>query len=384
MFKDMEKIIRDNEIKIIRLTFVDTMGAMYGVSITEKKMKKAVEQGVGFDSSSIPQFGKIAKSDMKLRPDPSTIMVSRSDRREGSVICDIVYPDGTPYEKCTRSLLKNELERHEEEYILKPEMEFFLMKDGKPIDEWTYLNSTFDSLGHRVLDELAVFLEEAGIRVEKFHHENGKAQYEVELSPTNALTAADSILFFKETLRRLCTEYGLELSFLPKPFKEEAGSGMHLHQELRKDGKNLFCNEKITELGERFIAGQLHHIRGLTRVLNPVENSYDRLLGGEEAPRYVSWGYSNRSALVRIPPSGRIEIRSPDPACNPYLSFFFLLKTGLSGDGELPDPVEDNVYEYDTARLKKEGIKELPASLNDAEKAFMEDPLFSEYAYLFK
>ncbi|MEA1992784.1 MAG: glutamine synthetase family protein [Euryarchaeota archaeon] len=383
MFKDMEGIIRDNEIKIIRLKFVDISGTMYAVSITESKIEKAVEQGIGFDSSSIPQFGKIANSDMKLRPDPSTFKIINGERKVGSLICDITYPNGKPYEKCTRSLLKNELERYEEEYILKPEMEFFLTKDGEIIDEYTYLNSTFDSLGHKLLDEFAVFLEGAGIKVEKFHHENGKAQYEIEIAPTNALEAADSVIYFKEIAQRIAHEHDVEVSFLPKPFKEEAGSGMHVHQELRKNGKNLFGSEKLTELGERFIAGQLHHINGLTRVLNSVENSYERF-GKEEAPRYVCWGYSNRSTLIRIPPSGRIEIRSPDPACNPYLAFFFLLKTGLSGDGELPDPVEGNAYEYDTARLKKEGIKELPNSLKEAEKAFIRDPLFNEYAYLFE
>lgn len=383
MINDVKKIIQDNEIKIIRLKFVDVSGTMYAVSVTDSSIEKVLKEGVGFDSSSIPHFSDIYQSDMKLRPDLSSFKIVEFEKREGSVMCDIVYPDGKPYEKCTRSLLKNEMERHDAEYILKPEMEFFLLKDGKPVDDYTYLDSVFESLGHTILDELTVFLENVKIKVEKFHHENGKGQYEMEFSPTNALEAADSILFFKEIARRLCRKHGVEISFLPKPFRREAGSGMHAHQELRKDGKNLFFDRELTDIGKRFIAGQLYHINGLTRVLNPVENSYDRFLGGQEAPRYVCWGYANRSVLIRIPPSGRIEIRSPDPMCNPYLSFFLLLKTGFSNDGTLPDPTKDNIYEYDAAKLKEKGITELPLSLTDAEKAFKNDPLLNTFSYLF-
>jgi glutamine synthetase len=379
MVSNIIEIIEDNALTIIRLSFVDVSGISYTVSIPARRMETVLKKETRFDSSSIPHFSDIAESDMILMPDPSSFTAVGET---GTIICDIVHPDGTPYRKCTRSLLKKALEDQDAEYILKPEMEFFLTKGGSPLDECTYLDSTVELLGHRILDELVLLLEETGIAVEKFHHENGRGQYEVEFSPIHALKAADSILFFKEQARQLCSRHGVEISFLPKPFQDEAGSGMHVHQELRKNGENLFYDGELTAFAKKFIAGQLRHIHGLTRVLNPTANSYQRFLGGKEAPRYICWGHANRSVLVRIPPSGRIEIRSPDPTCNPYLAFFFLLKTGLSGDGELLDPTEDNVYAYDAARLKKENIKELPKSLAEAKKAFITDPLLSEYAYL--
>ncbi len=380
MNHEIEDVVQ--EIAIIRLKFVDVPGRIYTLSITPSVFEKAREEGIGFDSSSIPRFGSIFRSDMRLKPDLASLKIVNGERTEGWLMCDIVHPDGKPYKKCTRSLLKTALAEEDAAYTLKPELEFFLTQGGDPIDEDSYL-TTADTLGHRILDDLVVVLEREGISVEKFHHENGRGQYELEFLPTAALRVADSILFCRETLKRLCTQYGVEVSFLPKPFENEAGSGMHVHQELRKNGKNLFYNGKLTDRGKRFIAGQLYHIRGLTRVTNPVKNSYKRF-GEQEAPKYVCWGHSNRSALIRVPPSGRIEIRSPDPTCNPYLAFFFLLKAGLSGDGTLPNPVKDNVYEYDEAAREKNGVTSLPMSLQEAEKAFMDDPLFNEYAYLFE
>ena len=384
MIDSIKESVEENDIRLIRLTFVDIAGTAYAISIPVQMLERAFTRGVGIDSSSIPHFSRINRSDMRIIPDPASFKIMALEQSEGIVMCNIVYPDGREYEKCTRSLLQTAVAFQEAVYLLKPEIEFFLTKDGAPIDAFTYLSAATDLQGYRVLDELVVLLERAGIQVEKFHHENGKGQYEVELVPKDAVTAADSIIFFKEIARQLCRKYDLEISFLPKPFREEAGSGMHFHQELRKNGENLFFNGELTELGKRFITGQIDHIAGLTRILNPVGNSYQRFLGGQEAPRYVCWGYSNRSALIRIPPSGRIEIRSPDPTCNPYLTFFFLLKAGLSGDGELPDPIEENVYTYDAALLRQKGIKELPASLKDAEKEFKKDPLLIKYAYLFE
>ncbi len=378
MIKDILKTLEDENVKIIRFKFVDTSGRIYGMSTTRKKLKKVLHSGISFDSSSIPKFSNIYESDMKLFPDPDTFKVLPYERKEASFICDIKYPDGKQYEKCTRTLLKNKLHSIDYKYIVKAELEYYLIKDGKPLDDNTYLNASFDDTGHRITEEIVLFMESIGMDIEKFHHENGRGQYEIEFFPKDALTIADEIVLFKEIAERIADKYGVQICFLPKPFMDEAGSGMHFHQILIKNGKNIFYEKSLTEKGKKFISGQLKHASALTRILNPTENSYKRLKGGEEAPRYICWGYSNRSALIRVPPSGSIEIRSPDPMCNPYLAFSALLDAGFSGDEDLP-PVQRDVYNLSDKELREYGIEELPGTLKESEEELKKDLILKEY-----
>jgi len=244
------------------------------------------------------------------------------------------------------------------------------------------MDTSFEELGHKITEEIVLFMESIGIEIEKFHHENGRGQYEIEFSPGNAILMADAIILFKEISKRIANKYDIQISFLPKPFPNEPGTGMHFHQALVKNGKNVFYDKGLTEFGKKFISGQLKHAPALTRILNPTENSYERILGGKEAPRYICWGYSNRSTLIRVPPSGKIEIRSPDPSCNPYLAFSALLEAGFSGKEEIP-PVQENIYSFSQEKLRRYKIKELPGSLKESEEELKKDTLFKNFLKYF-
>ena len=382
MIEDIIKAVKNENVKIMRFKFVDTSGKMYAMSTTPKNLRNVLENGISFDSSSIPNFSQIFESDMRIFPDLETFRVLPYERKEASFICDIKYPNKKPYEKCTRTLLKDKIKAIEYNYIIKPELEYFLIRDDEPLDKNYYMDTSFEELGHKITEEIVLFMESIGIEIEKFHHENGRGQYEIEFSPGNAILMADAIILFKEISKRIANKYDIQISFLPKPFPNEPGTGMHFHQALVKNGKNVFYDKALTEFGKKFISGQLEHAPALTRILNPTENSYERILGGKEAPRYICWGYSNRSTLIRVPSSGKIEIRSPDPSCNPYLAFSALLEAGFSGKEEIP-PVQENIYSFSQEKLRRYKIKELPGSLKESEEELKKDTLFKNFLKYF-
>ncbi len=406
---DKEQILqkaKKDDIKFVKLQFTDLVGGIKSVTIPVEQLSDSLEKGTWFDGSSIEGFARIQESDMILMPDPSTYAVlpwRPQQKGVARLICDVLTPEGEPYESDPRFVLKKVIKEAAEmgfEFNIGPELEFYLFKNGDcsfnaiPHDSAGYFDYSPRDLASDVRRAIVLALEEMGMRVEMSHHECGPGQHEIDFRYGTALKTADNAVTFKYVVKSIAHGHNLYASFMPKPLFGLAGSGMHTHQSLFdiKTGKNVFFDDsdeyKLSSTAKSFIAGQLKHIPVMTAILNPTINSYKRLVSGYEAPVYICWAQKNRSALIRIPryskgreQSTRAELRSPDPSCNPYLAFAAMLKAGLDGikkNEKLPNPVNEDVYELDSDKLDKLGIKTLPGSLFEAIEKLKESKLMQE------
>lgn len=392
MVKTQEEVLGAldaNNVRYVRLLFTDILGQMKGMSITRSEIGTVLEEGQGFDGSSIEGFVRIEESDLMAIPDLRTFRVipwGINGEKIAVMFCDIFNPDGTPHDGDPRYVLKRALKKAEERgytFYCGPEIEFFYFRDAhhtELLDHDGYFDySTIDE-GTKLRKKAVVSLEQLGIQVECSHHEVAPSQHEIDLRYQEALVMADFAMLYRFVVKELALDAGAYASFMPKPIYGQNGSGMHTHMSLFKGDKNEFFDPKdaynLSGLARGFIAGILHNVREMTLVLNQWVNSYKRLVAGYEAPVYLSWGRRNRSSLIRVPmyrvgkeKATRIELRSPDPACNPYLAFASMLVAGLEGIDKkypLPDPVEENIFHMAESERKRRGIAGLPGSLAEA------------------
>ncbi len=388
--EEVFEVIKNQDVKFVGLWFTDILGRLKSVSIPASELEIAFDEGVGFDGSSIKGFARIDESDMVAKPDPATFQIIPW-RSKGDVVarmfCDIQNPDGSPYEGDPRYILKRSLERLEREYgytfYVGPELEYFYFKNGRNpevLDEGGYFDLTTLDAGIEMRRETILMLEAMGIKVEYSHHEVAPSQHEIDLRYRDALTMADQVMTYRIVVKEIARQHGCYATFMPKPIFGVNGSGMHTHQSLFKGDKNAFFDPDdeyhLSDVGKGYIAGLLKHAPEITSVTNQWINSYKRLVPGYEAPVYITWARRNRSTLVRVPmykpnkeKATRVEFRSPDPACNPYLAFSVMLAAGLAGIKnryELPPPTEKDVYLMSNEERKSEGIKTLPGSLIEA------------------
>lgn len=387
--KDVMELIKQNDVRFIRLWFSDIHGQLKSFAIHVDELDMAFDEGMGFDGSSIKGFARIDESDMIAKPDPSTFTLLPWRPKEKAVarmFCDIYEPDGTPYKGDPRNVLKRALEKARamgfDHFYLGPELEYFYFKSDKCpdiLDEGGYFDYPLDA-AEDLRRETILALEEMGIRVEYSHHEVAPSQHEIDLRYADALEMADMVMTYRVTVKEIARKYGVYATFMPKPLFGQNGSGMHTHQSLFRGDKNAFFDPKdkyhLSDVAKSYTAGILKHIKEITLVLNQWVNSYKRLVPGYEAPVYICWARRNRSALIRVPmykpgkeKATRIELRSPDPACNPYLAFACMLHAGLKGIESrypLPEPTEVDVYHLSPEERQKLGIEELPGSLIEA------------------
>lgn len=390
--KEVLEKAKADKVTFLNLQFTDILGSLKQVTAPVKSLPDILKYGAWFDGSSIEGFARIHESDLYLKPDPDTYsLIPWLNSTEGNtarLICDIYKPDGRPFEGDPRFILKKALKKARAmgfDYYAGPELEFFLFKNDfanlEPNDSGGYFDIATDE-AHTIKREITTALDYFGIDVEASHHEVGAGQHEIDFKYGEALPTADRLLTLRVTVKAIAQRHGLRASFMPKPIMGLPGSGMHVHQSLfdTKKKKNAFFNPgdkyNLSKTAYQFIAGQLHHIKGMMAVLCPTVNSYKRLVTGFEAPVYISWARINRSALVRVPhwfddkPStARMELRCPDPACNPYLAFAVMVTAGLDGvkkNMKLLDPVEEDLYEFDEAKLISKKIDTLPSSLFEA------------------
>ncbi len=381
--------VKEKDIKLISLWFTDTLGFLKSLDITPGVLETALDEGFGFDGSSVEGFARIDESDMIALPDPATFRIlpwSQPNRRVGRMICDIKKPGGAPFTGDPRYVLKKNLERAEKMgFVLNvgPELEFFYFKNSKStemLDEGGYFDMTPPDTASDLRLESVLALEEMGIEVQSSHHEVATSQHEIDLKYTDALTMADNLMTSRLAIKEIAQKHGLYATFMPKPIYGIAGNGMHIHQSLFINGRNAFHDANdpfyLSKIARHYTAGLLRHAPELTSVVSQWVNSYKRLVPGYEAPIYVSWARKNRSDMIRIPlyqpgkeTATRIEFRVPDPACNPYLAFSVLLAAGLEGiEKEYPlcEPVEENVYEMGEEERIRRGIVSLPGNLFEA------------------
>jgi glutamine synthetase len=382
--------VEQEEVEGVLLWFTDLEGHLKSFAITPNELADALDDGMGFDGSSITGFNAIEESDMVAIPDPETFQLLPSRPGETTVcrmICDIVTPDGNPYEGDSRYVLRRALERMEklgfDTFNVGPELEYFLFRTPEgteTLDEGGYFAMTTMDAATELRNETIKALESMGIPIEYHHHEVGPSQHEIDMRFAPALDMADHTLTYRLIVKEIAAKNGVYATFMPKPIFGENGSGMHTHQSLFQDGRNAFfdADDKwhLSDTGKSFIAGQLRHAREISAVFAQWVNSYKRLVPGFEAPVYVAWSQRNRSALIRIPvykpgseQATRAEIRCPDPACNPYLTFACLLHAGLEGieqGYELPDPMETNLYHLTAEQRTERGITALPETLGEA------------------
>jgi glutamine synthetase len=384
--KEVLAEIESRGIEDVLLWFTDLEGHLKSFAITRGEVEGALDDGMGFDGSSITGFNAIEESDMVAIPDPETFRVL-PDGQTARMICDVVTPDGKPYAGDPRYALRRALERMEamgfDTFNVGPEAEYFLFKDEKgteTLDEGGYFAQTTLDAATGVRRDTIRALESMGIPVEYHHHEVGPSQHEIDIRYAGALDMGDFMLTYRLVVKEVAKQHGYHATFMPKPLFGENGSGMHTHQSLFTDGHNAFFDEDdkwhLSDVAKAFIAGQLRHARELSAVFAQWVNSYKRLVPGFEAPVYVAWSQRNRSALIRIPlykpgseQATRAEIRCPDPACNPYLTFAALLHAGLEGieqGYELPDPMETNLYHLTAEQRRERGIVSLPETLGEA------------------
>lgn len=396
--EEKERVLGDakeKKVEFVDLEFVDIFGMPKMCEITAARLGDVLEDGLWFDGSSIDGFMRIHESDMFLVPDTATYAVLPwGNGKVARMMCDVYMNEKTPFEGDPRNALKKGLakakEKHGYELKVGPELEFFVFKNGnggipdpknaQVHDDASYFDLATKDMAVDLRREIVPALESMGLQIEMSHHEVAPGQHEIDFKYGDALGIADSVLIYKTTVKMLARKYGLFASFMPKPVFGINGSGMHVHQSLWKEGKNEFYDGNdqywLSATARHYIAGILHHARALSAVVAPTVNSYKRLVPGYEAPVYICWGRTNRSALVRIPRSlegktaaTRAEVRFPDPSCNPYLAFAAMLAAGLDGiekKMEAPKPVEENLYHFDDRKLKELYIKTLPANLKEA------------------
>src|SRR3954453_12832848 len=377
-------------IESMLLWFTDLEGHLKSFAITPDELEGALDDGMGFDGSSITGFNAIEESDMVAIPDPETFVVMpwrSGESKVGRMICDVVTPDGVPYDGDPRFVLRSALDRmHEmgfDTFNVGPELEYFLFKDSsgtETLDEGGYFAMTTQDAATELRNETIQALEKVGIPIEYHHHEVGPSQHEIDMRFAPAPEMADHTLTYRLIVKEIAAKNGVYATFMPKPIFGENGSGMHTHQSLFKGGRNQFFDAAdqwhLSETGKAFIAGQLRHARELSAIFAQWVNSYKRLVPGYEAPVYVAWSRRNRSALVRVPlyhpgkeQATRMELRCPDPACNPYLTFATLLHAGLEGiekGYELPEPMEKNLYHLSPEDRRRLGVEQLPETLGEA------------------
>jgi glutamine synthetase len=397
--KDVLKQMKEQKVDYLLLWFTDLEGHLKSFAITPSEAEGALDDGMGFDGSSITGFNAIEESDMVAIPDPTTYRVMPSREGEavvGRMICDVVRPDGEPYEGDPRYVLRRALERMEsmgfDTFNIGPELEYFLFRDNlgtEPLDEGGYFAMTALDAATELRNETIQALEKVGIPIEYHHHEVGPSQHEIDMRYASALDMADFTITYRLIVKEIAAKNGVYATFMPKPLFGENGSGMHTHMSLFKDGRNQFFDGDdqyhLSPTAKHFIAGLLRHARELSAVFAQWVNSYKRLVPGYEAPVYVAWSQRNRSALIRIPlykpgseQATRAEIRCPDPACNPYLTFATLLHAGLEGiekGYELPDPMERNLYHLTAEERREQGIVSLPETLGEAIDEFSQSEL---------
>lgn len=386
--EDIKRIVQEENVKYIRLQFTDILGTIKNVEIPVSQLEKALDNKMMFDGSSIEGFVRIEESDMNLYPDLDTFVVFPWTSEKGKVarfICDIYNPDGTPFEGDPRANLKRMIKEMEDlgfsNFNVGPEPEFFLFKldeKGEPTLELNDKGGYFDlaptDLGENCRRDIVLELEEMGFEIEASHHEVAPGQHEIDFKYADAITACDDIQTFKLVVKTIARKHGLHATFMPKPLFGVNGSGMHCNLSLFKDGENAFYDQngdlELSDNARHFIAGILKHATSFTAVTNPTVNSYKRLVPGYEAPCYVAWSARNRSPLIRIPASRgistRVEVRSVDPAANPYLAMAVLLQAGLDGIKnklEAPKPIDRNIYVMNKEERVAAGIADLPATL---------------------
>lgn len=383
------QLVREKGIKTIQLWFVDILGTLKCISITDGELADALKHGKGFDGSSVTGFAEAQESDIIAKPDPDTFTIlpwTKSEFPIGRMFCDILNPDTTPYAGDTRYVLKRVLQRASKmgfDFYVGPEIEYFYFKsDKRPevLDEGTYFELIPNDIADNLRNQTVRTLEEMGIIVEATHHEVAPSQHEIDPKYAQALKTADNIVTCRFVIKEIAQKQGIYATFMPKPMFGVNGTGMHLHQSLFRGKKNTFFNAKdkysLSQLAKQFIAGELKHAREICVLTAQWVNSYKRLVAGYEAPVYVSWGQRNRTALIRVPlyrpgneQATRAELRCPDPACNPYLAFAVMLAAGLEGiekKYKISPPVEPNIYEMEMEERKRRGLHSLPGNLFEA------------------
>jgi glutamine synthetase len=399
--EDVLRLIDEAGVRYVRLCFTDILGRIKGMAITRSEIEQVLEEGQGIDGSSIEGFARIEESDLLAVPDPITFRIipwEISGERVAIMFCDIQNPDGSPYDGDPRGVLRRSLSKLEKKgwtYYVGPEIEYFYFKnDQSPefLEQDGYFDYGTIDLGSRARKAAVVALEEMGIQVECSHHEVAPSQHEIDLRYQESLVMADFAQVYKFVVKQVAMQNNLYATFMPKPVFGVNGSGMHCHMSLFEGKKNLFYNKSdeygLSDLAKHYTAGILTHIKEITLVLNQWVNSYKRIVPGYEAPVYISWGRKNRSSMVRIPApragkeqATRVELRSPDPATNPYLTFACMLEAGLKGiEGKykLGKPIEENIYHMSTERKAQLDIDTLPNSLENAIHEFESSSLVRE------
>ena len=398
--EEIFKLVEEQNVKFIRLQFTDIFGILKNVSITVDQLDKALNNECMFDGSSIEGFARIEESDMYLRPDPDTFVIFPWRPQVGKVarlICDVYTAEGEPFTGDPRYVLKKAISRAKamgyDQFNVGPECEFFLFltdNDGNPTtithDNAGYFDLGPIDLGENARRDISLVLDEMGFEIEASHHEVAPGQHEIDFKYTDALTAADAILTFKLVVKVMAQRHGLHATFMPKPLEGINGSGMHTNISLFKNGENAFYDPsddlKLSKDAYHFLGGLTKNISSITALTNPTVNSYKRLVPGYEAPVYIAWSAKNRSPLIRIPAtrgnSTRLELRNPDPTCNPYLALAAILTAGLEGiehELEPPKPVNANIFEMSLAARKKKRILSLPENLQEAVNAMKQSSL---------
>ncbi|MFH1479504.1 MAG: glutamine synthetase family protein [Candidatus Omnitrophota bacterium] len=401
--KDVLRLVKKHNIKFIKLWFTDVLGFQKGVTITRNELDKALSEGMGFDGSSIEGFARIEESDMVAFPDISTFqLIPWRKKKEGlsaRMFCDILQPNGKPFEGDPRFVLKRNIKLAKDmgftNYYVGPELEYFYFNNPNNtiiLDRGGYFDLTPLDVAQDFRRQTVINLEKMGVQVEYSHHEVASSQHEIDLRYNDALMMADNVMTYRMVVKEVARQNGVYATFMPKPIHGINGSGMHVHQSLFKGKKNAFFSKTdkrhLSDTAKYFIAGILKHVPEITVVTNQWVNSYKRLIPGYEAPVYICWAQMNRSALVRVPMykpgkehATRIEVRSPDPACNPYLAFSVMLRAGLEGikkKYKLVEPAEDNIYKMTEKDREKATINSLPEDLYEAIKLAEKSSLLKE------
>jgi len=399
--KDVIKIVKEHNVSFIQIWFTDVLGILKGFAITPSELEGALAEGMGFDGSSIEGFARIEESDMVAMPDPATFEFlpwRPKERPVARMFCDILQPDGTPYEGDPRYVFKRVLAKAAEKgytFYIGPELEYFYFENNeapKIIDKGGYFDTPPLDTGGTLRRDTIFALQEMGIEVEYSHHEVAPSQHEIDLRYDEGLKMADKAATLRIAVKEIARQHGVYATFMPKPIFGENGSGMHTHQSLFKGKINAFYNASdkyhLSDVAKSYIAGIMEHAREMALVTNQWVNSYKRLVPGYEAPVYVAWARRNRSTMVRVPMykpgkelATRIEFRSPDPACNLYLAFAVMLAAGLKGvedNYKLPEPVEEDIYEMDEVARGRAGITSLPGSLFEAIQEMEKSKLMRE------